>query len=132
MTSRVAATRDSTFRAREVTVAFNQGMLEEIVDWCRASPELETTRREARSHFFGDEDERPVEYWPGTGNLVSKERRFLGYFLFNWELPSGEHVGESAVRRLYQGDVQGSAIRVRLRDRYRRAQRLPGAREGAL
>jgi hypothetical protein len=57
-------------------------MLEEIVDRRRASPELEATRREARSHFFGDEDERPVEYWPGTGNLVSKERRFLGYFLF--------------------------------------------------
>lgn len=48
-------------------MAFNQGMLEEIVDWCRDIPELAVTRREALSHFFGDEDERPVEYWPGTG-----------------------------------------------------------------
>ncbi|HUF54711.1 MAG TPA: hypothetical protein VMR52_13235 [Dehalococcoidia bacterium] len=86
------------------------GMLEEIVDWCRTNPELEAARREARSHFFG-EDELPVEYWPGTGDLISKERRFLGYFLFNWELPSGEHpVSESAVKRLYQGDVQAEAL----------------------
>ncbi len=50
-------------------MAFNQGMLEEIVDWCRDSPELEATNREARSYFFGDEDKRPVKYWPGTGEL---------------------------------------------------------------
>jgi hypothetical protein len=85
-------------------------MLEEIVNWCRHNPGLEATRREARSHFFGDEDERPVDYWPGTGELTSKERRFLGYFLFNWELPSGEHPGEAAVKRLYQGDVQAEAL----------------------
>lgn len=91
-------------------MAFNQGMLEQIVDWCRDSFELETTRREARSHFFGDEDERPVEYWPGTGEFISKERRFLGYFLFNWELPSGEHPGEAAVKRLFEGDLRAEAL----------------------
>jgi hypothetical protein len=36
-------------------VAFNQGILEEIVDWCRDNPELEATRREARSHPAGAE-----------------------------------------------------------------------------
>ena len=91
-------------------MAFNQGMLEEIVDWCRDSPELEATRREARSHFFGDGDERPVDYWPGTGELTSKERRFLGYFLFNWEIPSGEHPAEVAVRRLYEDDMRAEAL----------------------
>ncbi len=91
-------------------MAFNQGMLEEIVDWCRDNPGLEATRREARSHFFGDEDERPVEYWPGTGELTSKERRFLGYLLFNWEIPSGEKPAEIAVRRLYEGDLRAEAL----------------------
>lgn len=91
-------------------MAFNQGMLEEIVDWCRDIPELAVTRREALSHFFGDEDERPVEYWPGTGERTSKERRFLGYLLFNWELPSGEHPAEVAVSRLYDGDMRAEAL----------------------
>src|SRR6266508_749397 len=91
-------------------MAFNQGMLEEIVDWCRDSPELEATNREARSYFFGDEDKRPVKYWPGTGELTSKERRFLGYFLFNWELPAGEHPAEVAVRCLYEGVMRTEAL----------------------
>lgn len=91
-------------------MAFNQGMLEAIVDWCRDSFELEATRREARSHFFGDEDKRPVEYWPGAGELTSRELRFLGYFLFNWELPSGEHPGEAAVKRLFEGDIRAEAL----------------------
>jgi len=91
-------------------VAFNQSMLEEIVDWCRDNPELEATRREARSHFFADEDERPVEYWPGTGEITSKERRFLGYFLFNWEIPSGEKPAEIAVERLYAGELRAEAL----------------------
>ncbi len=54
-------------------MAFTQRMLEEIVDRCRDNPALEAARQEARSHFFGDEDERPIEYWPGTGDLISKE-----------------------------------------------------------
>lgn len=91
-------------------MAFNQGMLEEIVDWCRVSPELEAARREARSRFFGDDDERPVEYWPGAGEFTSRERRFLGYFLFDWELPSGERPAEVAVKRLYRGDTQAEAL----------------------
>ncbi len=91
-------------------MAFNQGLLEAIVEWCRTKPELEAARREARSHFFGDEDERPVEYWPGTGEFASRERRFLGYFSFNWKLPSGEQPAEVAVKRLYQGEVQAEAL----------------------
>jgi hypothetical protein len=85
-------------------------MLEELVAWCQDIPELEATRQEARSGFFGEDDERPVDYWPGAGDLTSKERRFLGYFVFDWELSSGEHPVEVAVKRLYQGDPQAEAL----------------------
>ena len=91
-------------------MAFTQGMLEEVIAWCRDSLELASARRQARSHFFGDDEDRPVEYWPGTEEFTSKERRFLGYFLFNWELPSGEKPAEVAAKRLYQGDTQTEAL----------------------
>jgi hypothetical protein len=91
-------------------MAFTQGMLEEAVAWCRDSLELASARRQARSRFFGDHDERSVEYWPGAGELTSRERRFLGYFLFNWKLPSGEKPAEVAVKRLYQGNTQAEAV----------------------
>jgi hypothetical protein len=91
-------------------MAFTQGMLEEIAAWCRDSFELAAARREARTRFFGHDDERPVDYWPGTGEFTSMERRFLGYFLFDWELPPGERPAGVAVKRLYQGDTQAEAL----------------------
>ena len=91
-------------------MAFTQGMLEEVVAWCRDSLELASARQQARSHFVADDDERPVEYWPGAGEFTSKERRFLGYFLFNWKLPSGERPAEVAIKRLCQGDTQAEAL----------------------
>ena len=92
-------------------MAFTQGLLEEVADWCRDSVELASARRKARSDFFGDDDERPVEYWPECGEFTSKERRFLGYFLFSRELLSGEKPAEVAAKRLYEGDTQAEALR---------------------
>jgi len=91
-------------------MAFTQGMLEEAVAWCRDSLELASARRQARSRFFGEDDDRPVDYWPGAGEFTSRERRFLGYFLFDWELPSGERPAEVVVKRLYRGDTEAEAL----------------------
>ena len=91
-------------------MTFNLSVLEAVVARCRDSADLDASRREAQSIFFGDDDERPVEYWPGTGELTSRERRFLGYFLFNWELDSGEHPSEVAVRGLYRGATGAEAL----------------------
>src|SRR4051812_17203661 len=55
-------------------------------------------RAAAWEQFFGDKDPRPVEYWPGTGERITRERRFLGYFLYRCLLPSGERPVEAAAR----------------------------------
>jgi hypothetical protein len=91
-------------------MALTQRMIEEVVAWSWNSSELASARREAWPHFFGDDDPRPVKYWSNAEELVSRERRFLGYFLFNWQLPSGERPVEIAIRDLYRGPTQAEAL----------------------
>lgn len=85
-------------------------MLETVAAWCRDSLELADQRREARAQFLGDDDPRPVKYWGGTGEYTTRERRFLGYFLLQWRLPSGEIPAEIASRRLFQGSTQAEVL----------------------
>jgi len=92
-------------------MAFNSQMIEEIGAWCLSSVELVAQQREARRLFFGEDDPRPVKYWPGAGEVNSRERRFLGYFMFDYALPSGEKPAAVAVKRLYSGELQAEALR---------------------
>jgi hypothetical protein len=91
-------------------MALSQEMLEEVAAWCRGAPEVEGALVEARARFFGDDDERPISYWVGAGDITSKERRFLGYFLFDWSLSSGERPSEAGIKRLYRGGAQAEAL----------------------
>jgi len=91
-------------------MAMTQVMVEEVTAWCRDNLELADARRDARAHFFGDDDERPVSYWGGADDFASKERRFLGYFLFHHNLPSEEKPSEVASKRLYRGTMQSDAL----------------------
>lgn len=91
-------------------MAFSQEMLEAVAAWCGQAPEVEGARAEARARFFGDDDGRPISYWAGAGDFNSKERRFLGYFLFDWSLSSGEKPAEAGVRRLCRGTAQAEAL----------------------
>ncbi len=86
-------------------MAFSTSQLEEIADWCAQSGELQSTRAEAKQLFFGDED-RGAQYWPGTQDLITRERRFLGWFMFTFRLPDGRTPAEFAVEhvRLAQAD----------------------------
>ena len=92
-------------------MAFNEQMVEEIGVWCLHSPELAAERERARRHFFALEDPRPIKYWPGAEESVPRERRFLGYFAFDWLLPSGEKPAEFAIKRLYGGSLQAEALK---------------------
>lgn len=87
-------------------MALSQQMIEGIGRWCLDSMELAPERKEARRLFFGDDDARPVNYWPGANEGVFRERRFLGWFVFDFALPDGQRPAEVAIKRLYQGQLQ--------------------------
>jgi hypothetical protein len=91
-------------------MAFNQHMIEEVSTWCLNSMELDSDRREARRIFFGEDDPRPVTYWKGAEEQVSRERRFLGWFMFDFALPNGEKPAAFAVKRLYTGGPQSESL----------------------
>src|SRR5438034_1402573 len=73
---RLRFTRQNRTEVR--SMAMTQAMVEEVTAWCRDNPDMADERREARAHFFGDDDPRPVSYWGGADDFASKERRFLG------------------------------------------------------
>ena len=52
-------------------MGFSAIQLEDIGNWCATSRELATLRAQARREFFGDDDPRPVEYWPGAGTHLA-------------------------------------------------------------
>ena len=87
-------------------MTFTPQMIEGVGRWCLDSMELAPERREARRLFFGDNDPRPVKYWPGANEGVSRERRFLGWFMFDFAFPDGQRPAELAIKRLYQGQLQ--------------------------
>lgn len=77
--------------------------IEELGAWCLRTPELAGMREQAWDGFFGANDPRPVDYMAGTGEPETRERRFLGYFMFSFRLPSGECPAERAAFALYDG-----------------------------
>jgi hypothetical protein len=99
-------------------MAFTSSQLEEITTWCDKSPELAEIQDEARRTYFAEDDPRPVKYWPGAGDRVSRDRRFLGWFLFTFRLPDGTSPAESAVNRLYGGSTRTEALQAVQHTRY--------------
>ena len=71
-------------------MTFNERMIEEILDWCITSSELAAELQQVRHQFFAEGDPRPLKYWPGAADAVSKERRFLAYFMLGHRLSTGE------------------------------------------
>ncbi len=103
--------RTTTPTAQEGTsTAFTSSQLEEIGTWCTLSPELAQVRQEARRTYFAEDDPRPIHYWPGAGDRVSRDRHFLGWFLFSFRLAAGTQPAELAVSRLYRGAIQDEAL----------------------
>lgn len=68
-------------------------------------------RAEVRSHFFGCHDGEPINYTGDTGDVERRERRFLGYFAFNFEAPDGRHPAELAANALLSGPELALALR---------------------
>ena len=54
-------------------MAFTLSQLDDITTWCSSSSDLELERARARPRFFGDDDQRPIKYWEGAGDVVSRQ-----------------------------------------------------------
>jgi len=91
-------------------VAVTASQVEQIATWCEMTPDLAEEREQARRQFFGEDDPRPVRYWPGAGDHRSRLRRFLGWFMFDHELPEGDRPAARAARALYRGAAQEEAL----------------------
>jgi len=92
-------------------MALTASQVEEIASWCQVSADLERERQHARRRFFDEDDPQPARYWPGAGDYTSRVRRFLGWFMFDHELPEGDRPAARAARALYRGAVQAEALR---------------------
>jgi hypothetical protein len=79
-------------------MALTHSTLEQLADWCYRSEDMSDIRSRARSHFFGyfDAESPDYNYIGSTGDVKSRERRFLGWFAFNFKLPDGRHPAELA------------------------------------
>src|SRR4030042_611416 len=85
-------------------------MLEQIVSWCNSSDTLVDIRSQARSEYFGYDEPGEIHYMGGAGDMNSRERRFLGWFTLNYQLPDGNHPAELAAANLLSGSELVSAI----------------------
>jgi len=85
-------------------------IVEQIAAWCAASEELADIRSKARSEYFGYDEAGEVHYMEGAGNLTSRERRFLGWFILTFKLPDGRSPAELAATAILSGSELASAI----------------------
>ena len=99
-------------------MAISEGTIEDLTAWCWQADELAEERALAWARFFGDDDPRPIEYWPGTGDENSRERRFLGYFLFHWVMPSGARPVEVAARARFESSFLDEVLTAVAEARY--------------
>lgn len=99
-------------------MAFNQLTVEQLGAWCLNCEDLAEERKKARALYFGEDDPRPVKYWRGAEEKNSRERRFLGWFMFDHALASGEKPAEVAAKRLYAGGLQHELLEAFARTRY--------------
>lgn len=92
--------------------------LERIAAWCDTSAELASGRTAAWDVFFGTGEEGPIDYGPDLGEYASRQRRFLGWFMFQATLPDGQHPAELAARRLFEGEQLSAVVRAFAQARY--------------
>lgn len=75
-------------------------VIEQLATWCVTSDVLAEIRSKARGDFFGYDEPGTVKYMAPTGELNARERRFNGWFGFNFRLPDGRHPAELAALKL--------------------------------
>jgi hypothetical protein len=92
-------------------MALNATLVEQLAAWCATSDELADVRSKSRSDFFGYDEPGEIKYLPGAGEVNSRERRFIGWFGFNFRLPDGGHPAEMAATNLLDETRLSSALK---------------------
>ena len=86
-------------------------MVEELAQWCAGSDTLADVRSKARGDFFGYDEPGTIKYIAGTGEVNSRERRFLGWFGFSFQLPDSRRPAEMAAAALLTEPRLASALK---------------------
>ena len=99
-------------------MALNYITVERLTDWCSMSEEIADVRAKARSDFFGYYGDEPPKYLGDSGELNRRERRFLGYLAFSFELPDGRRPSELAAIAFLRGRELDTALKTIRTARY--------------
>jgi len=99
-------------------MAITSSRVEQLVGWCAGSEAIADIRASARGEFFGYFEPDPVNYMADTGDINSRERRFLGWFAFNFKLPNGRHPAELAASALLKQPRLSSVLNAIQKTRY--------------
>ena len=91
-------------------MALNTNTVEQLADWCLRSDTLADVRSAARRDFFGYDEPGEANYMEGVGDVISRERRFLGWFALTFKLPDGRYPAELAAAAILSGSNLTSAI----------------------
>ena len=77
-------------------MALTANVVEQLAAWCATSDILADVRAKARNDFFGYDEPGKVDYMQGAGDVTSRERRFLGWFMLTFKIPDGQTPAELA------------------------------------
>jgi hypothetical protein len=99
-------------------MALNYITAELLTDWCSRSEEIADVRAKARSDFFGYYGDEPPKYPGDSGELNRRERRFLGYLAFSFELADGRRPSELAAMAFLRGRELDTALKAIRAARY--------------
>lgn len=85
-------------------------LVEGISAWCAVDDTLADVRSEARNHFFGYDEPGDISYMADAGEFNGRERRFEGWFGFDFTLLDGRHPAEVSADILLRGSELASAL----------------------
>ena len=67
-------------------MTFNTNTVELLAEWCLRDDSLVDVRTAARRDFFGYDEPGEAHYLDGVGDVISRERRFMGWFALTFKL----------------------------------------------
>jgi hypothetical protein len=91
-------------------MTLNANVIEQLAEWCLQSDTLADIRPAARRDFFGYDEPGEAHYMEGAGDVTSRERRFLGWFVLTFKLLDGRSPAELAAAAILSGSDLTSAI----------------------